>query len=457
MEPAHAGFSYPYHLHFAMSKQVTRLERLRGLRQGAGMVLLGGIAGAVQGCHPEAAMAPTECRTDEDCGVDGRCRAGRCRGLPVAPVRAAATPTAPPEGRAPPSERRAGLGPAVAPRQQWAVDLGAVISATPTLAVDAEGRVVAYVGSHAGRFVGVVVEGPQAGQVVLDLWVDGIIWSTAVEGSRGWLYFGADDDHLRAVDPAAGTVAWSRRLGQCEPPRAPGPEGVRCDVDGGPALGPAGDLYVGADGLYRVGDDGTIRWHYPPPEEGRGAHVATTPLVTDEMVVFGSYGRQVVALDHDGERRFAVELGADVDGSPVRGRDGTIYVGSDDGALHALRSDGTEAFRVTVGAPVRARAAIGHDGAVVFGAYDGMLHAIEPDGRVRWRLPTGAEIHAPATIDPAGRIFVGSRDERLYALDLEGHVDWVLDMPAQLDGGVAISPDGTLVVGCDDGVLRGLR
>lgn len=354
-------------------------------------------------------------------------------------------------------QRQAGLGPTAAPRQQWAVELGSVIYARPTLAVDAQGHVIAYVGSHAGRFVGVVVEGPEAGRLVLDLWVDGIIWSTAAVDARGWLYFGADDDHLRAVDPEEGTVAWSTRLGRCEPPRAPGPIGMRCDVDGGPALGPDGDLYAGADGLYRVANDGTIRWHYPPAEEGPGAHVVTTPLVTDEGVVFGTYGRQVVALRHDGTRRWVLELGADVDGSPVLGRDGTIYVGSDDGALHAIGPDGTEVFRVPVGAPVRAQPAVGPDGAVVFGAYDGVLYAVEPDGAVRWRLPTEGPIHAPAVIDPAGRIFVGSRDERLYALDLEGHVYWNLEMPAQLDGGVAISPNGTLVVGCDDGVLRGLR
>lgn len=337
------------------------------------------------------------------------------------------------------------------------MDLGAVVYARPTLSLDPQGRVVAYVGSHAGRFVGVVVEGPEAGRVVLDLWVDGIIWSTAVADARGWLYFGADDDRLRAVDPQAGTIAWTRRLGSCEPPRAPGPEGVRCDVDGGPSLGPQGDLYAGADGLYRVGNDGEIRWHYPPAGEGRAAHVVTTPLVTEELVVFGSYGRRVVALDHDGALRWSLELGADVDGSPVRGRDGTIYVGADQGGLHAIAPDGTLRWRSRIRAPVRAMPAVGSDGVVVVGAYDGSLYAVEPDGAVRWQLPTDAPIHAAATLDPEGRIFVGGRDERLYALDLDGHVYWRLEMPGQIDAGVAIAPGGTLVVGCDDGVLRGLR
>lgn len=434
-----------------MSKQVTRSIVLRGLRQGVAL-------GLFAGCRPEAVTPQLECRIDAECADGLTCLAGRCGaegGEPVG-VKTTATQTATPQApRGAPSEptRR---GPTEAPRLQWAVDLGAVIYARPTL-VQHQDTVVAYVGSHAGRFVGVVVDGPRAGEVVLDLWVDGIIWSTAAADARGWLYFGADDDHLYAVDPAAGAVAWSRRLGQCEPTRATGPEGVRCDVDGGPTLGPAGDLYVGADGLYRVGTDGTVRWHYPPPEIGRGAHVATTPLVTDAMVVYGSYARRLVALEHDGTPRWELQLTADVDGSPVAGRDGTIYAGADDGSLHAVAPDGTLRWSFDAGAEVRSAPVVGSDGTVVFGTEGGKLFAVEPDGGMRWVLPTEGAIHAPPSLDAEGRIFVGSRDGRLYALDLSGRVFWNLELPDPIDSGVAISPAGTVVVGCDDGVLRGLR
>lgn len=383
--------------------------------------------------------------------------AGRCKGPGVGPARAATTPqTAPPEAAAPRPAAPARQGPTRPPRERWSVDLGAVIYARPTL-VETGDQVVAYVGNHAGRFVGVVVDGPQAGQTVLDLWVDGIIWSTAVADARGWLYFGADDDHLYAVDPGAGTIAWRRRLGHCEPTRAPGPEGVRCDVDGGPTLGADGDLYVGADGLYRVGTDGGIRWHYPPEAEGRGAHVATTPLWTDTRVVYGNYGRRLVALDHEGTLAWALTLGADVDGSAVVGRDGTIYAGSDDGSLYAVDPEGTLLWSFEAGAEIRSAPVVGADGTVVFGTHGGKLFAVEPDGGMRWVLPTGGAIQAPPALDAAGRIFVGSRDERLYAIDLEGHVYWTLQMPDQVDSGIAVSPMGTLVVGCDDGVLRALR
>lgn len=407
------------------------------------------------GCHPEAGLAPGACRTDAQCS-QGTCVDGRCQR--TAPSPAVEASTAPPEQvHAAEPEPPRYEGPTEPPQQQWSVETGAVVYARPTLAKGPQDVEIAYVGNHAGHFMGVVVEGPDAGKVTLDLYVDGIIWSTAVADDRGWLYFGADDDRLYAVDPAASAIAWSRRLGECEPPRAPGPEGVRCDVDGGPSLGPDGDLYVGADGLYRVSRNGDVRWHYPPAEAGPAAHVATTPLVTEEGVVFGSYARMVTALDHEGTLRWEVELRADVDGSPVRGRDGTIYVGSDDGSLHALTPEGTVAWSYDVGAEVRSQPVVAPDGAIVFGSHDGNLYTLEPSGSLRWVMPTHGAIHAPATIDSAARIYVGSRDEHLYAVDLEGHVYWNLEFPEQIDSGVTVARGGTLVVGCDDGVLRGLR
>ena len=149
VNPPVAGFSYPYHLHFAMSKQVTRPflaapsssvacgarwpSPRRALRQLWGAVGFTALGGAWT-CHPDADTARGECRTDADCGERGRCRAGRCEGDAAVPVRDAAVPTVPPSRAGEPS-RADGLGPTVAPREQWSVDLGAVVYARPTLSV----------------------------------------------------------------------------------------------------------------------------------------------------------------------------------------------------------------------------------------------------------------------------------------------------------------------------------
>ena len=351
----------------------------------------------------------------------------------------------------------------------WDHDLDAVVFATPTVVAGNAGPLgpgvsaddaVAYVGTHAGRFVGVIVDGPRAGQIVVDQYVPGIIWRRAAWDDKGRLYFGADNDHLYALELATGELAWTKRLGNCKPPRAPGPEGVRCDVDGGPTLGPDGDLYVGADGLYRIAPDGEIRWRTPSFEDDPYApHVYTIPLVTEDgLVIYGGYDGHVRAVSaQDGTERWQVAIGADVDGSPVAGPDGTIYIGADDGKLYALGPDGSTRWSFATERDIRGAVGTSSDGTIYVPSFDGNLYSVDATGAARWVLPTAGEIMSTPLVDQAGNIYVGSRDERLYGIAAAGRVLFNVEFPADIDSGVAISPRGTLVVGCDDGHLRALR
>ncbi len=337
------------------------------------------------------------------------------------------------------------------------MDLGAVVFARPTLAQDAQGRSVAYVGTHAGRFVGVVTDGAQQGTIVTDMTVGGMIWATAAADAAGRLYVGADDDTLYAIEPGASKIAWSKKLGACTPARAPGPEGARCDVDGGPTIGPQGDLYVGADGVYRISRAGDIVWHWPPGEE-RAKHVASSPLVTTEgLVVFGGQDGFVTALNADGTEAWRYKVGADVDGSAAAGIDGSIYIGADDGRMFALRRDGSLKWSFVSQSDIRSSVAVATDGTIYLSSFDGNLYSLDPAGNVRWMLPSGGRIASSPVLDADEVVYVGSQDDRLYAVTPEGDVRWNVEFPTDIDSSVAITDGGTLVVGSDDGLLRGLR
>jgi outer membrane protein assembly factor BamB len=339
----------------------------------------------------------------------------------------------------------------------WEVDLGAVVFARPTL-LGAGDEAVAYVGTHAGRFVGVVTDGVGQGTIRLDLTLGGMVWGTAIADAAGRMYVGADDDKLYAIDPGKGKVVWSVQLGDCKPTRAPGPEGARCDVDGGPTIGPDGDLYVGAAGVYRLGRDGTIRWHYPK-DEAKPPHVFSTPMVTKEgLVVFGGQDGFVTALDGEtGTVKWRYKVRADVDGSAALGIDGTIYIGADDGRLYALRNDGSLRWSFVAQKDIRSSVAVANDGALFATSFDGNLYSLDPAGNVRWVLPTGGRIASSPVIDAAGVVYFGSQDDRLYAVTSDGKVRWAVDFGSDLDASVAISPKGTIVIGADDGRVRGLR
>lgn len=354
---------------------------------------------------------------------------------------------------------------------QWEHDLGSVIFAAPTIVSHTQGAVgpleptagkdaVSYVGTHAGRFVGVVVDGPRAGTIVVDRLVEGIVWRRAAWDEAGRVYFGADNDELYAMDLGTGDIAWHKRLGNCHPPRAPGPEGVRCDVDGGPTIGPDGDLYVGADGLYRITPQGETRWRVPAESDvPYAAHVYSIPLVTDDgLVVYGAYDGTLAGVSAgDGTVLWTVSIGADVDGSPVQGPDGTIYVGADDGKMYALTPDGAVQWTFDTHSDIRSAAAVAHDGSLYVPSLDGNMYRLDAAGAAQWVLPAGGPVSATPLIDGAGNVFVGSRDDRLFGVSASGRVMWNVEFPADIDSGAAISPAGTLVVGCDDGKLRALR
>ncbi len=405
------------------------------------------------------------CAKDIDCKGDRVCDTGRCVWPPEPTEEAADAAAAPPVAVGPvwarggpgSTGRLEAVGPRDKPKLAWDLDLGSVVFATPALGMGPGQVPTAYVGTHGGRFVGVALEGDKAGQITVDMSLGGRVWATAAVDEEGILYVGDDDDTLYAIDPIKGEFVWKQRLGSCEPTRAPGPEGARCDVDGGPTLAPNGDLYVGADGLYRMGRDGTIKWHYTGDEE-RPKHVFSAPVVTDRgLVYFGGQDGHVTALADDGSVRWRYKVTADVDGSAALGPDGEVFVGADDGRVYAIRSDGSLRWSFVAQRDIRSAIAATPEGRLYVSSFDGNLYALESSGEVAWVFAAGGVIHSSPVVDGAGTVYFGSQDDHLYALTVEGKVRWSLELPKDVDGSVAIASDGTIIVGCDDGHLRAYR
>lgn len=423
----------------------------RGLRTWA-KTPFAAVALLVAACRPEAAPASGRCAADADCPEGARCVDAVCRSVD-GPDGGAVAGTSPSTSPSSPS----GRGPQDAPGLSWEVPTHANVTAAPTFA-SREGETVAIVATHAGRVLAITVDGDDAGSVVAETFLDGIVWSDPLAPGDGHVYVGADDDRLHAIAIADGTVRWSTRLGDCEPARAPGPVGLRCDVDGGPVAAPGGDLYAGADGLYRIGRDGAVKWRYPGDDAQKRFHVASKPLSTESLVAFGGHDGHVHAVDHDGQGKWAVEIGGDMDGDPVLGTDGSIVIGGDNGRVHALDpADGTLRWALATGKDIRSGIAVGHEGELYATSYDGNLYALSGAGVVRFIVPTGGPIPGTPVVDAAGTVFFGSRDDRVYAVTAAGQVRWNVELPADVEATVGLSPGGTLVVATDDGYVRGLR
>ena len=345
------------------------------------------------------------------------------------------------------------VGPQTLPTLIWDHATGAAITARPVV-VDGE-TPTTYVANHAGRVLALATTVQAEARVRFEVLLDGIVWGHPMRDPGGRLWVGADDDVLYGID-ADGTIAVQVRLGDCQPPRAPGPEGTRCDVDGGPTLLDDGDLLVGADGVYRLGRDGSIRWHTPSAADSVARHVYSSPARIGELVVFGGYDGNITAVSTAGEPRWVFAVGADVDGSPVAGPSGDIYVGADNGRLYALSPAGALRWSWVTKGEIRSAATIAADGTIYVSSADGTIVALDPSGKLRWKFAARGPIVAAPTLDRGGTAYFGSQDDTLYAVDNDGRQLWALEFPADIDAPVAISGDGTLIVACDDGVVRAL-
>jgi outer membrane protein assembly factor BamB len=242
------------------------------------------------GCSGAQSRQQGGCGKDTDCKDPRVCERGVCvdpHHVPIAPsdgggggagdalaqVERGAPPFAMFGGDARHTGKRAGPAPAHAPKELWSVDVHGVVAGSPTIGPDG----TIYVASHDGALYAIAPEGKQRWRFP----TKDRSWSTPAIAEDGTIYIGSDDDHLYAVR-SDGTQKWALRLGDCDP-KGFGPESSRCDVDGGPTIGPDGTIYVGGDGIHAVWPDGTLRWKLATAE-----HCAATPaLAADGTVIAG--------------------------------------------------------------------------------------------------------------------------------------------------------------------------
>src|SRR3990170_1777759 len=76
--------------------------------------------------------------------------------------------------------------------------------------------------------------------------------------------------------------------------------------------------------------------------------------------------------------RFATE--GRVNSTPAAGRNGSVYVGSTDGALYALDGKGGLRWSFKTAGEVHSSPRLGPDGVCYFGSNDGRLYAVAEDG-----------------------------------------------------------------------------
>lgn len=266
-------------------------------------------------------------------------------------------------GNAQHTGRLAGPAPKKMPTEVWHSPVGGVVAGSPTIGPDG----TIYVTSHDGGLSAFGRDGQRRWRFAMG----DRSWSTPAVAADGTIYVGSDDDHLYAVT-ADGKLKWKLRLGACDP-KGFGPESSRCDVDGGPTIGPDGTIYVGSDdhALWAISPAGALRWK----------------TVTGEAI------------------RGGAALGAD----------NTIYVGSLDGSIYAIAPDGKVRWKVAAADKIAATPGVASNGTVLVGAQDEHLYAIAPDGTLLWLLAIPGDVDTTPALARDGTLYVAGDDAQLHA------------------------------------------
>jgi outer membrane protein assembly factor BamB len=289
------------------------------------------------------------------------------------------------------------------------------------------------------------------------------IFSSPAIGPDGTIYFGSLDRHLYAVEDSVtyGKLRWKFRH--------------LFWVYSSPAIGADGTIYIGGldFNLYSINPDGTEKWRY-----FTDWCVFSSPIIGPEGEIYvGSKDHNLYAFEDSltyPKLRWKHPFGTFYDGhlvdsSPAMGPDGTIYVGVDpygasgqtpvpiDTAFYAVNSDGTRRWSFVMGeGGTESSPAIGRDGMVYIGSNDGNLYAIRDlgdDYMLEWAFPTGGAIDGSPTVDGCGTIYVGSRDSTIYAINPDGSLRWSFKTEGDIEASPTIDENGILYIGSFDGKL----
>jgi outer membrane protein assembly factor BamB len=207
------------------------------------------------------------------------------------------------------------------------------------------------------------------------------------------------------------------------------------------------------------GGTGNKKWGYVTTDR-----VASSPVIGQNGTVYvGSSDGAIYALDGStGNKKWGYVTTDSIDSSPAIGLDRTIYVSSSDGTVFAFNSStGAKKWGyITSGKPVGSPV-VGQDGTVYVGTDDGTVYAIDGNtGNKKWasiREPVGSPVIGQNTA------YISSEDGRVFALNSSnGNKKWsylVFGTPSNpvVENYNSSSEELELIVTNDKGIIYYLK
>jgi len=196
-----------------------------------------------------------------------------------------------------------------------------------------------------------------------------------------------------------------------------------------------------------------VKWVF---DKGNASAIESTPIIgRDGTIYFGSQDFYFYALYSNGTLKWTYQTTGQINSSAAIGSDGTIYFGSRDSYFYALNPDGTFKWKYLTGNVITSSPAIGSDGTIYIGSNG--IYAINPNGIIKWFFPTNGFLQASPAIGSDGTIYISQQGWWFYALNPNGSEKWVNGEVYGNGSSPTIGLDGTLYVGSVDKKLYALN
>lgn len=298
---------------------------------------------------------------------------------------------------------------------KWVRNLGFDTDSSPVIVND-----VLFIGSNGGIHAIDTISGNE-------LWrtpTNGFVKSVPVV-ANGILYIGPDEKGFYSIDAGNGSINWIYKNSSA---------GYTSSASVMNNLALAGSK----DGSFYAFN---VQTGEPSWQTMTGKVIESSPAIGDGIIVFGTNGGLVIALDAAGGKekwRYDTGLG-DIKSSPVIA-DGTVYVGSNDGSIYALTTArGSLKWKYSTGSNVESSPSV-KDNTIFVGSKDSNLYAIDAGtGTLKWKFQTSGYVDSSPAIS-GDIVYFGSKNNFLYGLDANtGKLLW-RNMTGQKDNDYITSP-----------------
>ncbi len=178
------------------------------------------------------------------------------------------------------------------------------------------------------------------------------------------------------------------------------------------------------DGLMAVSVNSQLQWTCDVS--------VTSPSVADDGTIYASHNDatpELVGISPDGAVTWTCPLGLSANASMAIAADGTVYVPcgrtnpppfNNENKLYAIEPGVGVQWEFDLGGvlgPIglHSSPAVGRDGTIYIGSEDGTFYALTPDGSVLWTYTAGGRIQSSPAIGSDGTVYVGCDDGTVYA------------------------------------------